>query len=65
MSTPEKTTMFEEKISNQAVRLLNSFHGVMNIIEYKGGEAVTLAGVNWDIYIKDMSLTADPSLSKR
>jgi len=44
--------MFEEKISNQAVRLLNSFHGVMNIIEYKGGEAVTLAGVNWDILLR-------------
>lgn len=31
----------------------------MNIIEYQGAEAVTIDGLNWDIYVKDMSLTAD------
>ena len=43
----------------QAVRLLNPFRGVMNIIAYEGAEAVTIDGVHWDIYVKDMSLTAD------
>ena len=53
--------MTEQKalIHKHAVRLLNPFRGVMNIIEYKGAEAVTIDGVNWDIYVKDMSLTRD------
>ncbi len=46
-------------IKKHAVRLLNPFRGVMNIIEYKGAEAVTIDGVNWDIYVRDMSLTRD------
>jgi len=37
-------------------RLLNPFRGSMNIIEYKGAEAVTLDGVNWDIYVKNREL---------
>ncbi len=47
------------QIQRHAVRLLNPFRGVMNIIEYQGAEAVTIDGVNWDIYVKDMSLTRD------
>jgi hypothetical protein len=47
------------QILRHAVRLLNPFRGVMNIIEYKGAEAVTIDGVNWDIYVRDMSLTDD------
>jgi hypothetical protein len=47
------------QIQRHAVRLLNPFRGVMNIIEYKGAEAVTIDGINWDIYVKDMSLTRD------
>jgi hypothetical protein len=46
-------------IRQHAVRLLNPFRGVMNIIEYKGAEAVTIDGINWDIYVKDISLTRD------
>jgi len=46
-------------IKKQAVRLLNPFRGVMNIIEYEGAEAVTIDGVNWDIYVRDISLTRD------
>lgn len=46
------------KIRKQAMRLLNPFRGVMNIIEYRGAEAVTIDGVHWDMYVKDMSLTA-------
>ena len=46
-------------LKKQAVRLLNPFRGVMNIIEYEGAEAVTIDGVNWDIYVRDISLTRD------
>lgn len=49
----------QNRIRQHAVRLLNPFRGVMNIIEYEGAEAVTIDGVNWDIYVKDMSLTRD------
>ena len=31
----------------------------MNIIEYKGAEAVTLDGENWDIYVKNRDLIKD------
>jgi len=37
-------------------RLLNPFRGSMNIIEYKGAEAVTLDGIHWDIYVKNNEL---------
>ena len=40
-------------------RLLNPFRGSMNIIEYKGAEAVTLDGENWDIYVKNRELVKD------
>lgn len=49
----------DHQFRKQAVRLLNPFRGVMNIIAYRGAEAVTIDGVHWDIYVKDMSLTAD------
>ena len=49
----------QKQVNKHAVRLLNPFRGVMNIIEYQGAEAVTIDGVNWDIYVKDMSLTRD------
>lgn len=37
-------------------RLLNPFRGSMNVIEYKGAEAVSLDGINWDIYVKNRKL---------
>ena len=37
-------------------RLLNPFRGVVNIIRYKSAEAVTLNGIDWDIYISNDSL---------
>lgn len=40
-------------------RLLNPFRGAMNIIEYQGAEAVTVDGVHWDIYVRDLALVAD------
>lgn len=40
-------------------RLLNPFRGVMNLIEYAGAEAVTLDGINWDIYVRDSDLLLD------
>lgn len=46
-------------IRKHGVRLLNPFRGVMNIIEFKGAEAVTIDGMNWDIYVKDLSLMVD------
>ena len=42
-----------------AQRLLNPFRGVMNIIEYAGAEAVTVDGINWDIYVADSDLIND------
>lgn len=42
-----------------AQRLLNPFRGVMNIIEYRGAEAVTTDGIHWDIYVRDDELVAD------
>jgi hypothetical protein len=42
-----------------AQRLLNPFRGVMNIIEYRGAEAVTTDGLKWDIYVRDTHLVAD------
>ena len=36
----------------------------MNIIEYKGAEAVTLDGENWDIYVKNRDLIKDLSAKK-
>lgn len=40
-------------------RLLNPFRGVMNIIEYADAEAVTLDGINWDIYVRNSELALD------
>ena len=40
-------------------RLLNPFRGSMNVIEYKGAEAVSLDGINWDIYVKNRELVKD------
>jgi len=40
-------------------RLLNPFRGSMNIIEYMGAEAVSLDGVNWDIYVRNQDLLSD------
>ena len=40
-------------------RLLNPFRGVMNVIEYADAEAVTLDGVNWDIYVRNSELALD------
>jgi len=37
-------------------RLLNPFRGSINIIEYKGAEAVSLDGVHWDIYVRNQAL---------
>ena len=45
-------------------RLLNPFRGSMNIIEYKGAEAVTQDGINWDIYVKNNELIKDLSSTK-
>lgn len=40
-------------------RLLNPFRGSMNIIEYKGAEAVSLDGIHWDIYVRNRDLVKD------
>jgi len=40
-------------------RLLNPFRGSMNVIEFKGAEAVSLDGINWDIYVKNQELIKD------
>lgn len=42
-----------------ALRLLNPFRGVMNIIECQGAEAVTTDGRHWDIYVRDTGLVED------
>lgn len=48
-----------------AQRLLSPFRGVMNIIEYRGAEAVTIDGRHWDIYVRDTLLVADLANSHR
>lgn len=40
-------------------RLLNPFRGSMNIIEYKGAEAVSLDGIHWGIYVRNRDLIKD------
>lgn len=40
-------------------RLLNPFRGSMNIIEYRGAEAVSLDGRHWDIYVSNRELIRD------
>lgn len=40
-------------------RLLNPFRGAMNIIDYKGAEAVSLDGIHWVIYVKNPALLKD------
>jgi hypothetical protein len=52
-------------ISRYAQRLLNPFRGVMNIIEHQGAEAVTVDGVHWDIYVRDIELVRDMPNSSR
>jgi hypothetical protein len=44
-------------------RLLNPFRGVMHVVRYASAEAVTLDGVDWDIYVANDSLLAglDPN----
>ncbi len=46
-------------------RLLNPFRGTMNIIEYKGAEAVTLDGIHWDIYVSNRALVQDLDNNQR
>ena len=46
-------------------RLLNPFRGSMNIIEYKGAEAVSLDGLHWDIYVSNRDLVKDLSSGHR
>lgn len=46
-------------------RLLNPFRGSMNIIEYKGAEAVSLDGIHWDIYVRNHELIKDLSSERR
>lgn len=46
-------------------RLLNPFRGVMNIIEQEGAEAVTVDGIHWDIYVRDIDLLDDMTAGKQ
>jgi len=39
-----------------AQRLLNPFRGAMHTVRYEAAEAVTVDGVNWDIYVTDEQL---------
>jgi hypothetical protein len=48
-----------------AQRLLNPFRGVMNVIEYQAAEAVTLDGVQWDIYVRNAELVKDLAQAER
>ena len=48
-----------------AQRLLNPFRGVLNTIRYESAEAVTLDGVNWDIYVSNEKLLDDLHQSHR
>ncbi len=40
-------------------RLLNPFRGTMNIIQFEDAEAVTINGIDWDIYVRDTDLVKD------
>ena len=40
-------------VSCYSQRILNPFRGVMNIITTGQADAVTIDGVNWDLYIHD------------
>lgn len=46
-------------------RLLNPFRGSMNIIGYKGAEAVSLDGIHWDIYVKNRDLIKDLNTNRK
>ena len=46
-------------------RLLNPFRGSMNIIEYKGAEAVSLDGIHWDIYVRNSDLIKDLNTNRK
>lgn len=48
-----------------AQRLLNPFRGVLNTIRYESAEAVTLDGVQWDIYVSNEKLLDDLHQSHR
>ena len=48
-----------------AQRLFNPFRGIMNIIAYGGAEAVSLDGIEWDIYVRDTELVADLQNNRR
>lgn len=48
-----------------AQRLLNPFRGVMNVIEFEAAEAVTLDGVQWDIYVRNAELVKDLAQAER
>jgi len=52
-------------IEYYAQRLLNPFRGVLNTIRYESAEAVTLDGVNWDIYVSNEKLLDDLHQSHR
>lgn len=41
-----------------AQRVLNPFRGAMQVIRHEAAEAVTMDGVNWDIYVRNDSLLA-------
>jgi len=48
------------KISCYSERILNPFRGVMNVISTGDADAVTIDGVNWDLYVHDhFDCTAD------
>jgi hypothetical protein len=44
------------QIECYAQRLLNPFRGTLQVIRYAAAEAVSLDGVNWDIYVANESL---------
>ncbi len=46
-------------------RLLNPFRGSMNIIQYRGAEAVSLDGQHWDIYVSNRGLISDLDSNQR
>ncbi len=53
------------QINCYAQRLFNPFRGIMNIIAYGGAEAVSLDGIEWDIYVRDTELVKDLQNNRR
>lgn len=37
-------------------RIMNPFRGTLNIVRYRAAEAVTIDGIEWDIYVNDDEL---------